>query len=313
MTRRERRDVAASVRDRLLNLSRDRGEDFQLILTRYAVERLLYWLSVSRFRDQFLLKGAMLFLVWTGQIYRPTRDLDLLGHGESDAGGVEAIFREICKIPVENDGLEFLGDTIRGVRIREEEEYEGIRLGLTARLAQAEIPLQVDIAFGDAVRPGPEEADFPTLLSLPAPRLRVYPREAVVAEKFQIMVALGIANSRMKDFADVWMLATTYPFEGATLADAVAATFARRKTPLPTEPPLALTPEFSEDRAKQTQWDAFVKRGRVNIDKLTLGKVVALLREFLMPPTLAAAGGKPFAMHWAAGGPWRPVAGAHRR
>ncbi len=313
MTRKQRRDVAASVRDRLLNLARERGEDFHLILTRYAVERLLYRLSVSRYRDQFLLKGAMLFLVWTGQIYRPTRDLDLLGRGENDIASLEAIFREICKLPVENDGLEFLGDTIRGERIREEEEYEGVRLGLTARLSQAEIPLQVDIAFGDVVAPGPEEADFPTLLLLPAPRLRVYPREAVVAEKFQIIVALGIANSRMKDFADVWMLATTYPFKGATLMDAIAATFKRRKTPLPTEPPLALTPEFSEDRAKQTQWDAFVKRGRIHMDKLTLSEVVALLLKFVMPPTLAAAAGKPFAMHWPAGGPWRPMASARRR
>lgn len=304
MTQRQRRDVATSVRDRLLNLARERGEDFQLILTRYAVERILYRLSVSKYRDQFLLKGAMLFLVWTGQIYRPTRDLDLLGHGVSDVANLEAIFREICKVSVENDGLEFLGDTIRGERIREEEEYEGVRLGLTAWLAQAQIPLQVDIAFEDVVEPQPEDAVFPTLLSLPAPRVRIYPREAVIAEKFQIMVALGIANSRMKDFSDVWTLAQTHQFEGPKLKNAIAATFARRKTPLPAVPPLALTAEFSEDRAKQTQWEAFARRGRIEAGKYTLRDVIRLLCDFLMPPTVAAATGEPFDMRWLAGGPW---------
>jgi hypothetical protein len=165
----------------------------------------------------------------------------------------------------------------------------------------------VDIAFGDAVRPEPEDAGFPTLLSLPAPRLRVYPREAVVAEKFQVKVALGIANSRMKDFSDIWTLAWTQAFKGPTLRDAIAATFGRRRTPLPTTPPLALTREFSEDRAKQAQWEAFTRRGRLEAGKHTLSHVVTLLSDFLMPPTGAAATDKPFHMQWPAGGPWQPI------
>lgn len=305
MIRKQPRDVAASVRDRLLTLARERGEDFQLILTRYAVERLLYRLSVSRYRDQFLLKGAMLFLVWTGHLYRPTRDLDLLGRGENEVARVEEVFRTVCAVPVEDDGLQFLGETIRGERIREEDEYEGVRLRLSARLAEARIPVQVDIAFGDAVRPGSKEADFPTILPFPAPRLRIYPREAVVAEKFQIMVSLGIANSRMKDFADVWTLAREYPFDGRALAAAIGATFERRRTPLPRRTPLALTSEFSADRGKQAQWDAFVRRGRLQVDGQTLGDVVTLLRAFLMPPTIALGAGKPFSKRWPAGGPWR--------
>lgn len=306
MIRRQPRNLAASVRDRLFNLARERREDFQAILTRYAVERLLYRLSISKYRDQFLLNGAMLFFVWSGQLYRPTRDLDLLGTGENSVPRMKRIFGEICKVPVDDDSLKFLTSTIRGSRIREDQEYEGVRLTLTARLAAARIPVQVDIAFGDAVKSEPKEEEFPTLLPLPAPRLKIYPREAVVAEKFQIMVALGIANSRMKDFSDIWTLARTFPFHGDTLGEAIAATFERRHTALPTTPSLALTSEFSEDRAKQAQWKAFLERGQLLADGHTLTDVVALLRDFLMPPTVAVAAGKPFKMRWPAKGPWQP-------
>jgi predicted nucleotidyltransferase component of viral defense system len=188
--------VAASVLDRLLALARQRGEDFQRVLGRYAIERLLYRLSVSPHRDRFLLKGAMLFVVWTGAVYRPTRDLDLLGRGESDIARLQETFRRVCGVAVEDDGISFL-DTIRGERIRDEEEYEGVRLTLTAALGQARITVQVDVGFGDAVYPAPAKADFPTLLGHAAPRLRVYPREAAIAEKFHIMATLGMGNSRM--------------------------------------------------------------------------------------------------------------------
>ena len=310
MNRGQPRDSAISVRDRLLNLARERREDFQAVLIRYAVERLLYRLSVSKHRAQFLLKGAMLFFVWSGQLYRPTRDLDLLGTGKNSIPRMKHIFREICKIPVDDDGLKFLIGTIPGTRIREDEEYEGVRLALTARLAAARIPVQVDIAFGDAVKSEPKEEEFPTLLPFPAPRLKIYPREAVVAEKFQIMVALGIANSRMKDFSDIWTLAQTFPFDGETLGEAIAATFERRHTALPTTPSLALTSEFSEDRAKQAQWKAFLERGQLLADGHKLTDITNLLRDFLMPPTVAVAAGKPFKMRWPAGGPWQPKAQA---
>lgn len=308
MIRRQPRNLAASVRDRLLNLARERREDFQAILTRYAVERLLYRLSVSKYRGQFLLKGAMLFFVWSGQLYRPTRHLDLLGTGKSSIPRMKKIFGEICKAPVDDDGLKFLTGTLKGTRIREEEEYEGVRLTLTARLAAARIPVQVDIAFGDALKSEPEEEEFPTLLPFPVPRLKIYPREAVIAEQFQIMMALGIANSRMKDFSDVWTLARTFPFEGEALGEAIAATFEKRHTTLPTTLPLALTPEFSEDRAKQAQWKAFLKRGQLSADGHTLTDVINLLRDFLMPPTVAVATGRPFKVRWPAGGPWQPKA-----
>jgi predicted nucleotidyltransferase component of viral defense system len=309
--KRQVRNVAASVRDRLLAVARERGEDFQFVLTRYVVERLLYRLSISRYREQFLLKGAMLFLVWTGEVYRPTRDLDLLGRGRNEIEVMERVFREICGVEVDDDGLRFV-DVPRGERIREEEDYEGVRLTMTAALGEARIPLQVDIAFGDAVHPAPAEAEFPVLLGQPAPRVRVYPPEAVVAEKFQIMVRLGIANSRMKDFADVWTLATTRKFQGQTLARAIAATFERRRTPIPTEPPLALSAEFAEDRAKQAQWRAFVARTRLARAEHKLGEVIGLLRDFLMPPAAAAAEGRRFRSLWSASGPWQSVGRGRR-
>jgi predicted nucleotidyltransferase component of viral defense system len=311
------RNIAASVRDRLLTHARARKEDFQLVLTRYAIERLLYRISRSAYQDQFLLKGAMLFLVWTGQMYRPTRDLDLLGRGSNDIHRMETVFRELCAVTVEEDGVSFLAETVSGQIIREDDDYEGVRIRLVASLGEARIHVQVDVAFGDAVKPHPEEADYPVLLPFPAPHVRIYPREAVVAEKFQIMVALGIANSRMKDFADVWSLARAYRFDGRTLSDAIEATFARRDTPVPTEPPLAFTDEFSSDRAKQAQWRAFLRRSRLEDMPHALRDVVLLLEGFLMGPARAVARQDDFNSAWPPGGPWqeavRPTGRAARR
>jgi Nucleotidyl transferase AbiEii toxin, Type IV TA system len=197
----ERRNIAASVRQRLLNASRARREDFQVTLTRYALERLLYRLSKSAHRGQFIIKGAMLFSAWNEVPHRPTRDLDLLSFGTSDISRLEGIFREIVNTEVEPDGLEFFTESVCGGRIKEDHEYEGVRLSIQARLEQARLSLQIDVGFGDAVTPAPEEIEYPTLLSdLPAPRLRAYSRYSVVAEKFQAMVMLGIVNTRMKDF-----------------------------------------------------------------------------------------------------------------
>lgn len=299
------RNTAASVRDRLLAQARARKEDFHLVLTRYAIERLLYRISRSPYRDQFLLKGAMLFLVWTGQMYRPTRDLDLLGRGSSDVHRMETVFRELCAVPVEEDGISFLADTVSGQIIREDDDYEGVRIRLVASLSKARIHVQVDVAFGDAVKPDPQEADYPVLLPLPAPHVRIYPREAVVAEKFQIMVALGIANSRMKDFADVWSLARAYQFNGRPLSDAIEATFGRRDSPVPAQPPLAFTDEFSSDRSKQMQWRAFLRRGRLDDLPQALGDVVLLLEGFLMGPARAVARQEDFDSAWPPGGPWQ--------
>lgn len=220
MTRPSPRNMAASVRQRLMNIAKERKEDFGLVLTRYGLERLLYRLSKSNYRDQFILKGAMLFQLWSGHIHRPTRDLDLLGQGDPAPERFQQVLCDICRQGVEDDGLEFHTESVRSERMKEDEDYLGVRIKLQATLASARIPLHLDIGFGDAINPDPSEVTFPTLLDLPAPILKAYPRETVVAEKFQAMVMLGIANSRMKDFFDVWTLARQFEFSGPALCSA---------------------------------------------------------------------------------------------
>ncbi len=305
MTQKALKDVAASVRQRLLNRSRERGEDFQLTLIYYALERLMYRLSRSAHRDRFILKGALLFSVWSHIPHRATRDLDLLGQGDPNVDALVQAFQEICRVPVEDDGLAFMAETISGREIREGDEYQGVRLSFEARLGVARIPIQVDIGFGDAVLPKPEPLKYPTILDFPAPWLLAYPRETVVAEKFHAMVELGIANSRMKDFFDLWFLAGQFDCEGESLSRSIRATFERRNTSLPMVPPLCLTSEFSTDRDKQAQWRGFLKRTGLYVESLTLEQVLPRLERFLMPPILAAAKGEVFDSNWPAGGPWK--------
>lgn len=250
-------NIGASVRARLLNLARETGQPFDVLLTRYVLERLLYRLSSSRHTDRFVLKGAMLLTTWLPHTSRGTRDLDLLAFGESSEDRVLGIFRNIVAIDA-NDGVVFDPDSLQGSRIREDLEYGGLRLRGTAKLGGARIAIVIDIAFGDSVEPGLETIDYPVLLDQPSPKLRAYAPETVIAEKFQAMVALGRANSRMKDFYDVWALSTTFTFDPERLARAIRATFARRNTAIPVEKPDALTEAFSADSAKQRQWTAFI-------------------------------------------------------
>lgn len=299
------KNLAASVRQRLLNIAKRDGEAFDLVLTRYALERLLYRLGQSKYQDQFLLKGAMLFAVWGGERHRPTRDVDLLGFGTSELPQVEKIFQDICQEPVEADGLEFLPDTVRAMEIREDQEYQGVHVLFEARLDNAVIQIQIDIGYGDAVTPTPEDITYPTVLDFAAPKLRAYPLYTVVAEKFQAMVSLGIANSRMKDFYDIWIIMRKFPFEGHVQSSAIEATFTRRKTPLPTAAPLALTHAFASDAAKQTQWKAFLRKNALSVDELTFPDIITALHDFLMLPTLATAKGLAFNARWPVGGSWQ--------
>jgi hypothetical protein len=218
---------------------------------------------------------------------------------------VQRIFQKICQEPVEPDGLEFLHDTVRVIEIREDQEYQGVRVQFDAQLENAVIPIQVDIGYGDAVTPEPLNIAFPTVLDFPAPQLRAYPLYIVIAEKFQAMVLLGIVNSRMKDFYYIWCLMREFELDGATLAQAIRATFERRATPLPTEAPLALTKAFASDVMKQTQWKAFLRKNALSMDNVTLPDIIAALHDFLMPPTLAHLQGSTFAAKWPAGGSWQ--------
>jgi len=296
-------DVGASVRGRLQRLSRERREDFQLLLTRYANERLLFRLATSRHGHGFVLKGAALFTLWTGRPHRVTRDIDLLGFGEATESHIRAVFTEALSLEVEDDGVTFDLETLAVGPIREEQEYGGVRVELVARITTARVRLQVDVGFGDAITPSAVVVEFPPLLDFPGPRLRAYPRETVVAEKVEAMVQLGMANSRMKDFYDVALLARTFDFDGELLLRAIRATFDRRKTALPRVLPLALTSAFADDATKKTQWSGFARKAGVQ-DMGSLAEAVSAVAAFIGEPLLAAAQGGSHAYRWRAPGPW---------
>ncbi len=269
------RNIGASVRQRLLNLAHANGQPLELLLTRYALERLLHRLSLSPHRDRFVLKGAMLLVTWFAEPHRATRDVDLLGFGDATEDALLETFREIMAVEVD-DGVSFDLKGLRIEPIREELEYGGSRLRTTAALSGARIPITVDIGFGDAVAPGIEDIDLPVLLDMPSPHLRAYPPETVIAEKFHAMVVLGRANSRMKDYYDVWMLLNAFDLEPERLRQAIVATFARRGTLIPADAPDGLSDAFASDAGKLRQWDAFAR----NLSGSTpgLGFVVSTLR-----------------------------------
>ena len=307
MKRRVPSNAAASVRQQLYNLAKEKQEDFNLVLSRFAAERLLYRLSVSEYANDFVLKGALLFLIWSDHIYRPTRDVDLLGYGEYSLGKLETTFRKLCRIEVPDDGMVFDPDSVQSANIREDQEYGGVRITLNAFLAKTRVSMQIDIGFGDAITPGTEAVEFPlmlTLPSLPALKLNAYPRETAIAEKLEAAVVLGIANSRMKDFHDLFTLAQNFSFDGELLASAVRNTFARRGTPFP-ELPIAFTAEFSSDDSKQSQWKNFLKRIGVRASPVDLPEVIKQLGQFLMPVLNAAEKRSEFHQVWISGKGWQ--------
>jgi predicted nucleotidyltransferase component of viral defense system len=307
------KNVAASVRARLLEISRSSGRDFQLILTNYTLERLLYRLSVSKHRKRFVLKGALLFTVWLDDPFRPTRDLDLMGTGKAEANTVANIFREILSQETVDDGLVFDVKGLHAISIRDAARYGGVRVETEARLERARVPVRIDIGYGDAVTPAPTEIDYPTLLKSPAPHLRAYPRETVVAEKLEAITSLGLTNSRMKDFYDLCMLARHFDFDGPTLADAIDATFKRRGTPLPAELPDGLTEAFIGRREVQTRWRAFRTRDRLSADIVDFGQCVSEIRTFVEPVLDGLRDVQKVAATWPAGGPWRSADGKRTR
>jgi predicted nucleotidyltransferase component of viral defense system len=303
VTKRPLKDVGASVRARLLRLAKERGEDFQLVLTRYANERLLFRLASSNHASRFVLKGAALFAVWTGKPHRATRDLDFLGFDDPGVARVREVFTDVLALDVADDGVRFDSRSLTVGLIREEQEYGGVRAQFIARVNNAEVRLHVDVGFGDAITPEATTVDFPVLLDFPAPRLRAYPKETVVAEKLEAMVQLGLANSRMKDFYDVAVLARDFAFDGDLLARAIRATFERRKTPLPVTVPVALTAAFAEDPSKNTQWAGFVRKSGAR-DAGSLAETVAAMAAFIEPPLMAAGRGTVEGRQWRPGGPW---------
>jgi predicted nucleotidyltransferase component of viral defense system len=297
------RDFGASVRQRLLNQSRAQGRPFQELLQYFAMERFLYRLSRSPFSDRFVLKGALLLTAWRAPLSRSTMDIDLAGRTSNALDHIAELVSAMCEVVTEPDGIEFNRASIEVSRIKEDADYEGVRVRFHATLAKARIPMQIDIGFGDVIVPGPTEVEYPTLLDFPAPVLQAYPRETVIAEKLEALTALGLLNSRMKDYYDIALLSRLYSFEGEHLIEAIVATFQHRGTTIEAEP-IGLADAFSSDPARAIQWRAFVRRSRFTEEPGDLERLVAEVRSFVLPLLAAAAGEKPLVARWQAGGPW---------
>lgn len=296
---------AASVHQRLLNMAQKSKRPFSELLQYYAMERFLYRLSKSKYSDKFILKGALLFKAWEVADSRATMDIDLLGRLKNETRHIAQVVKEICSGDDDHDdGLRFSPSTVKASKIVEGADYHGVRVKFRGYLGNANIPMQIDIGFGDPIMAGPIPLVYPTLLDLPAPHLKGYRPENTIAEKFETMCKRGMANSRMKDFFDIWLLARSFDFDGAKLSKAIKETFENRHMKIPMEP-LALSPDFSQDKAKATQWRAFLKKSRLPHAPYSFTPVVKALRGFLGPiaETLAAKGN--FVGKWKASGPWK--------
>lgn len=297
------KNMAASVRERLAQKAKQSGRPFQEALQLYGLERFLYRLSQMKDRENFLLKGALMLRAWKAPMTRPTRDIDLMAYVDNSVENLEAIIRVICTTPVPDDGIRFDSSSITGERIKKDRTYEGVRVRFEGLLGKARIPMQIDIAFGDSVFPDAKEMPFPTLLDFPSPTLRTYPLETVIAEKFHAMIILGRTNSRMKDFFDIWLLSSQYPFDGDKLATAMRMTFSRRKTEIDRNP-IALTEAFLQSDQAQKQWAAFIRRSNLSEAPQTLGSIGSHLERFLLPVADAISKGQDFDRKWEPQGPW---------
>ena len=295
--------LPASVQARLQARAHDARRPFQEQLQYYAMERFLYRLSKSPHRARFVLKGALMLHVWKAPLARATKDLDFLGRLDNSTENVARVIREVCTTDVEPDGLLFDPQTVKAERIKEDADYEGVRVRFVALLGKARVTMQIDVGFGDVVTPIAQTITYPALLEFPAAEISAYPPETVIAEKFQAMVYLRTANSRMKDFYDVWLLASQFPFDGRILADAVGATFKNRGTDFDLAP-IAFSPDFTEQPSTLAQWRAFRSRQPTNGCPERLSDVVAFLSAFLIPVAKACAEGVSVFMRWPAGGGW---------
>lgn len=303
MTERKITNLPASIRERLLQVAQASKRPFQEVLQYYAMERFLFRLSVSPHVERFILKGALMMKAWGASATRPTRDIDLLGYLPNQVESLVEIIREVCRQEVEPDALLFDPETVTGVVIKEDADYEGVRVTFRGSLQNMPIPMQIDIGFGDIVFPAPAITEYPVILNHARPKLRGYSRETTIAEKFEAMVKLGLLNSRMKDFFDIWLLSRQFDFDGATLAEAIQKTFANRGTTITAEP-TAFSVEFASDAGKVSQWQAFVRKLRWEGECQDLASVCKAIAKFLSPPAAAALEGLPFRGLWRNAGPW---------
>lgn len=295
------KNIAASVRQKLANFAKESKRPFAELLQYYAMERFLYRLSRSEYKDRLVLKGALMFVAWGTPRSRATKDIDFLARTDNSVENLAALIQDICRIEVEADGIVFDPTQVKGEKIKEDGDYEGVRLLFEGTLERARIRMQIDVGIGDNVTPAPVAIDYPVILDLPAPKLKGYPPETVVAEKFEAMVKLGMINTRMKDFYDLWLLSRQFDFDGETLSKAIRTIFARRGTVL-TSAPTAFTSAFHDE--KQTQWRAFLSRTDLTGAPETLKDTIAPVKEFLAPIVEAGMADRKFSMRWTAPGPW---------
>lgn len=298
------KNIAASIHQRLLNKARESSRPFNEILQHFAIERFLYRLSKSPYADRFVLKGALMFSAWTGLMSRPTMDIDLLGNIENSIDLIVDVFKDVCETVVEKDGIVFHKDTVTATRITEDADYKGVRVLLRGNLSSIRLFLQIDIGFGDVIIPEPGKLKYPVLLDFPAPELDGYTMESTVAEKFQAMVNLGLPNSRMKDFYDIWFLSRSFDFNGETLIEAIEKTFEKRKMPIIREPTI-FNPSFMKDDTKQVQWQGFIKKTKLTDTPIFFADVAADIKVFLQPTVASIIERQPFGLFWTAPGPWR--------
>lgn len=308
MSKRPIQDMAASIRHRLQENARATGRPFQEVLQYFTMERFLYRLAESPHAQKFVLKGALMYMAWGTASSRPTKDIDLLARTSNDVDDVLMLIRDVCRTQVESDGLEFDTTTLHGRIIKEDADYEGVRVTFLVRLQNAEIHMQIDMGFGDVLTPAATLTEYPTILGLAAPRLLGYSRETWIAEKFDAIVKLGLLNSRLKDFFDIWQLSRRFDFDGTILSEAISRTFANRGTAIVVSP-TALTPAYASDAARASQWRGFLQKSRITVAPSDLGQVLDDLAGFLLPVARAIQAQEPFTQRWNAPGPWSPSVG----
>jgi hypothetical protein len=297
-------NIAASVHQLLLNKAKESSRPFNELLQYFAVERFIYRLSNSPHADQFILKGALMFSVWCGPASRPTMDIDLLGKIDNQLGTIIAAMKDACLTDVEPDGMFFNADTVDAVRITEDAEYEGVRVRVRGSLGKARVSIQIDIGFGDVIIPNADSVPYPVILDFPTPDLKGYTMESTIAEKFQAMIKLGVLNSRMKDFYDIWLLSRTFDFKGELLGEAIEKTFEKRNTPVNLEAAL-FDSSFGVDKEKDVQWRGFIRKAKLTGAPETFEEIVSAVKRFLEPLAASIAERKAFNRIWTASGPWR--------
>lgn len=298
-------NIQASIRDRLRNKAKETNRPFAEVLQYYGMERFLYRFGRSKYADKFVLKGALLFTVWQIPERRTTLDIDFLARYDNQVASIETVIRHVCDVSVESDGLIFDAKTIQGRKIKEDADYEGVRVKFMGFLERSHIPMQIDMGFGDIVYPKTKVIDYPVILDFPKPQLKGYPPESVISEKFEAMIKLGLLNSRMKDFYDIWLMMRQFNFNGSNLVEALKRTFEHRKTNIPAGKPLFVEEIYDEKSDRQILWKAFLRKGNIKHAPEKLAITAKEIENFLIKPLDAINKAQEFVGEWKALGQWK--------